>query len=106
MQGDTERRRTPRYPFGGVAEVTASGSGQYLIALTRELGRFGCFVSTNTPFPAGEKVTLKISHEGREFTVSGEVVYALASNGMGIAFGAIAPSQQAVLEDWVAAAVA
>ena len=97
------RRRTPRYPFGGVAEVTAAGSGRHLIALTGELGRFGCFVKTITPFPSGEEVSLKITHDGREFAASGEVVYALPTEGMGIAFGAIqASAYEAVLESWLA----
>ena len=97
-----DRRRTPRYPFGGVAEVTAPRSGKYLIALTRELGRFGCFVRTMTPIPAGEEVSLTITHHDREFTVSGEVAYVLPTEGMGIAFGAIPLSDQAVLEKWLA----
>src|ERR1022692_2435666 len=96
-------RRTPRYPFGGVAEVTAPTSGKYLIALTRELGRFGCFVKTTTPFPSGEEVSLRITHDGREVAVSGEVVYDLPTEGMGIAFSAIPASvYEAVLEDWLA----
>ena len=99
---ELERRRTPRHPFGGVAEVTALGSGKYFVALTKELGRFGCFVKTTTPCPAGESVTLRITHGGREFVVSGKVVY-VANEGMGIAFGPIPVGDQAVLEDWLAA---
>jgi hypothetical protein len=96
-------RRTPRYPFGGVAEVTSPASGRHLVALTRELGRLGCFVKTTTPFPSGEEVRLTITHDGREFAVSGQVVYALPTEGMGIAFSAIpAGDCKAVLEDWLA----
>ena len=102
MSVDTERRRTPRYPFGAVAEVTASKSGKYLIALTGQLGRLGCFVKTATSFPAGEKVVLTTTHDAREFTVSGEVVYARPAEGMGIAFDAIAIDGQTVLEGWLA----
>ena len=83
--------------------MTAPASGQRLIALTRELGRLGCFVKTTTPFPSGEEVSLTITHDGREFAVSGQVVYALPTEGMGIAFGAIPASDcKAVLEDWLA----
>lgn len=97
-----ERRRTPRYPFGGVAEVILLRSGKYLVALTRELSRFGCFVSTRDPFLAGEDVVLTITHHNREFAVSGEVAYARPAEGMGIAFGAIQAKDQAVLEYWLA----
>ena len=33
-----------RYAFGGVAEVTAAKLGKYLIAVTGEISRLGCFV--------------------------------------------------------------
>ena len=97
-----ERRRETRRPFGGVAEVTAPASGKHLIALTRDLGRFGCFVKTTTPFPSGEKVSLRITYDGREFSVLGQVAYVLTTQGMGIAFDAIPASDQAVLEAWLA----
>jgi Tfp pilus assembly protein PilZ len=102
MSVQVDRRRAPRYPFGAVAEVTALKSGKYLIALTRELGRLGCFVKTMTPFPEGEEVILTITHHNRGFAVSGEVAYALPAEGMGIAFGSIPASDQSVLEDWLA----
>jgi hypothetical protein len=97
-----ERRRAPRYAFGGVAEVTALRSGQHLVAVTGELARLGCFVKTTTPFPVGEAVNVRITYDDREFMVSGAVVYVLSSEGMGIAFGAITDSDAAVLEDWLA----
>jgi PilZ domain-containing protein len=98
-----QRRRTPRYAFvGGVAELTAPPSDQYLVASTGELGRFGCFVRTTNPFPAGAKVSLKITYDGKEFVAAGEVVYVLPDKGMGIVFRAIPPSDQSVLEDWLA----
>jgi hypothetical protein len=98
-----ERRRTPRHAFvGGVAELTATPSGQYLLASTWELGRFGCFVKTKAPFPAGATVSLRITYDLRKFVAVGEVVYILPDKGMGIAFGAIPPGNEAVLEDWLA----
>lgn len=81
--------------------MVAFRSGKYLIALTRELGRLGCFVITSDPFPAGEEVILTITHHNRQFAVSGEVAYALPTEGMGIAFGAIPVIDQTVLEDWL-----
>lgn len=102
MPTQAERRRTHRYPFGGVAEVTAPRTGESLTAPTREISRFGCFVKTTTPFPSGETVNLRITESGREFAVSGEVAYVLPTQGMGIAFGAIPVGDQAVLKDWLA----
>ena len=37
MPNQLERRRARRYLFGGVAEVTASRSGESLTASTREI---------------------------------------------------------------------
>lgn len=97
-----QRRRTPRYPFvGGVAELTDT-SGQYLVAGTAQLSRFGCFVRTKTPFPAGAPISLRITYERREFAADGEVVYALPDKGMGLAFRAIPSGNEKVLEDWLA----
>ena len=82
--------------------MTAPASGKRLVALTRELGRLGCFVKTTTPFPSGEEVSLTITHDGREFAASGLVAYALPTEGMGISFGAIPSSDHTtVLEDWL-----
>jgi Tfp pilus assembly protein PilZ len=97
-----ERRRAPRYAFGGVAEVTAPGSRKHLVAVTGELSRLGCFVKTTTPFPIGETVNVRINYDSREIAVPGEVAYVLPTKGMGIAFGAVAATDQAVLEDWLA----
>ena len=96
-----QRRRTPRYPFvGAVAELTHS-AGQYLVAGTAQLSRFGCFVKTKTQFPEGAAVSLRITYDGREFAAASEVVYALPNNGMGIAFRTIPSGQEEVLENWL-----
>jgi hypothetical protein len=85
-----------------VAEVTVAKSGKYLVAVTGEISRLGCFVKTATPFPSGETVGLKITHEGITFAVTGIVVYTLSGKGIGIAFGAIPIDDQRILEDWLA----
>jgi hypothetical protein len=102
MPNQLERRRARRYLFGGVAEVTASRSGESLTASTREISRYGCFVETKTALHSGETVSLRIVYDGREFVVPGEVAYVLP-HGMGVAFGAIPAGDQAVLENWLAA---
>jgi PilZ domain len=96
-----QRRRTPRYPFvGGVAELTDT-SGKYLVAGTAQLSRFGCFVRTRTPFPAGVPISLRITYDGREFSAASEVVYALPDKGMGLAFKTIPSGHEEVLENWL-----
>lgn len=97
-----ERRRTPRHAFGGVAEVTATKSGKYLVAITAEISQLGCFVKTMTPFTSGEPIDITITYSGRAFTAPGIVIYGLPAKGMGINFGAISNNDQRVLEDWLA----
>jgi hypothetical protein len=59
-----------------VTELTFAPSGQYLVARTSQLGRFGCFVKTN-PFSSGSTVSLRITYDLRQFVAAGEVVYVL-----------------------------
>jgi hypothetical protein len=96
----SEHRRTARYAFGGAAEVTDIQSGNCVVSVTSQLGLFGCFVKTMSPFPKATAVSLKITNNGRTFAAQGKVAYTLPT-GMGIAFDAISPNDQAVLEDWL-----
>jgi hypothetical protein len=98
-----ERRRAPRYPFGGVAEVTVPESDRYLVAVTGEISRLGCFVKTTTPFAQkGEAVNLKITFNGEVFAATGSVVYVSPTQGIGIAFCTIQADNQTVLDHWLA----
>jgi hypothetical protein len=97
-----ERRRTPRSPFRCTIEVTDIVTGARLAAVTGDLGLYGCFVETTTPFRRGITVALKITHDGRTFDATGEATYAISDRGMGIAFGALTPADYAVLAGWLA----
>jgi hypothetical protein len=101
-QQTLQRRRTPRYHFvGGVAELTDTSSGQYLVAGTAQLSRFGCFVRTKASFAAGVPIGLRIIYDGIEFAAASEVVYALPDKGMGLAFRSISSGHEEVLENWL-----
>ncbi len=82
--------------------MTAARSGKYLVAITAEISRLGCFVKTMTPFTSGEAVTVKITYNGQALSAAGKVVYVLPAKGMGINFSAIAADDQLVLDDWIA----
>ena len=73
-----------------------------MAAHTEDLSMFGCFVETIAPFPAGTKVSLRISHAGANFTGQGTVAYSRPNAGMGIAFTSIEPSSLPVLDLWLA----
>jgi PilZ domain len=81
--------------------VTSPKSGKYVVAVTSEISLLGCFIKTATPFPPGETVNLRITYDGKVFSVQGAVVYVLPTNGMGINFSAVPPSDQAILERWL-----
>jgi hypothetical protein len=99
--GAAERRRAPRRPFGGVAEISSGFSDDHIVGLATELGRFGCFVRTQKSLPVGTKVRLKITHHGNECHTPGEVVHLLTPKGMGIKFEPAAPRDEAPLEEWL-----
>src|SRR5437879_11804572 len=94
-------RRAPRYYFGGGGEVTGSESGQMIVALVRELSRYGCFVRTDKSLPRGSKVTLKITDSGSHFSAVGRVAHQ-ENDGVGIEFTEIGPIDRAGLEDCLA----
>jgi hypothetical protein len=64
------------------------------------LSLFGCYVHTTDPFPVGTKVSLRITHGGTSLAALGKVVQ--PNSGMGVAFTAIEPPSQAILEKWLA----
>lgn len=96
-----ERRRAPRYVFGGVAEVSAGRSDSYIIGATAELSRLGCFVRTDASMPIGAKISLKITYDESELRADGEVVYIVQGKGVGIKFAEVAAKDAALLEAWL-----
>lgn len=98
----SEHRRAPRHLLGGAVEVTDLESEKQIATSARNLSLLGCFVATATPFIAGTKVRLRIIHRGATFATLGRVVYASASEGMGIAFGEVEAEDRAILDTWLA----
>jgi PilZ domain len=80
-------------------EITDSQSGIRIKERTKDLSLYGCRVSTAMPFPAGTKVMLKMVYEGKEIAAFGQVMYGRPDIGMGIAFTAVAPKDQKLLEN-------
>lgn len=98
-----ESHRAARFPFSANIEVIDVQSERFLNARTRDLSIFGCYVSTATPFPAGKKVSLRITHAGTILTALGKVVSSNPNSGMGVFFTKIEPNGQAILEKWLSA---
>jgi len=77
-------------------------SDRLLSARTTNLGLFGCYVHTTGPFPAGTKVSLRITHGGTSVAALGRVAHCNQNSGMGVAFTTIEPLSKAILEKWLA----
>jgi hypothetical protein len=95
------RRRAFRLYFGGAAEIADTNSKRRLLALTTDLSAFGCFVKTETPWPTGTEIAVKITHKGQAFVGLGTVAHARPELGMGIAFSAVTREDQEILDRWL-----
>src|SRR6266852_2986910 len=101
-----ERRRATRHHFVSAVEVINVESRKQLISLTRDLSLCGCFVTVKAPSLKGTRVSLKISNSKANFSAVGNVTHNLSDEGMGIEFVQVDAKDQAVLEEWLAAASA
>ena len=94
-------RRARRYYSGGAVELTELESGRILVALVRTLSLYGCFVKTDKTFRAGAKVLLKITDSRFHVSAMGRIVNQI-SEGVGIEFTEIGPTDRARLEECLA----
>jgi hypothetical protein len=100
---DTQRHhRGARYPFVAAVEVTEAVSEKQVMVRTRDLSVGGCFAETSKPFPQGTAVGLIIRHGTAKISCRGRIAYTRADEGMGIAFSGIEPSDQTLLDQWLA----
>jgi len=100
-----ENRRTPRYYFDGMAEVTDLESGQTIAAPVLALSLCGCFVKTDRPFLIGGKVMVRIEHSGSNFSAIGRVVdwvMGEPDGGLGVEFTEINQLDRVQLESYLA----
>ncbi len=61
----------------------------------------GCGVTASKPLPAGTKLRVKITSNGRTFAALGKVAYANADGDIGVVFSRIEPNDQTILEKWI-----
>jgi len=80
---ESERRRSPRYPFFAAAELTESTSGARLEAATSDLGSNGCYLDTINPLPQGTIISIQITYQGQVFAAGGVVAHFASQHGNG-----------------------
>ena len=96
-----DRRSHPRYAFTAAAEVIDLKSHTRMNTRISDLGLEGAYVDTNSPFPLGTVVKIRITNASRTFETKATVVYSLANMGMGLSFAAPGPEQLWVLQKWL-----
>jgi hypothetical protein len=80
---DSERRRSPRYPFIAEAEVIEIASDTKFKATTSDLSFGGCFLDMLNPSPEGTEIQVRISQASTTFTAAVEWYLSFPTWGWG-----------------------
>jgi hypothetical protein len=97
-----DSRGAPRFSFIADIEVTELRSAIQISERTNVLSLAGCGVDTETLFPKGTQVRIRITHGGVTFEAFGRVAYAQPVLGMGIVFTRVEPESHGILLGWLA----
>ncbi len=95
------RRAVRRLSLIAEAELLQVASGAKMVARISEIGARGCYVDTLNPFAVSEAIKVKIRHQDAVLELPAKVIYTHAGFGMGVLFGEIPDTQQAVLDAWL-----
>jgi PilZ domain-containing protein len=96
-----ENRRSPRFPFIAVAEITDTNSGEQLDSRIAELSLNGCYVDMLNTLPVGSEIVIKIFAESECFEATAKVIYAQLNLGMGLVFQGVSLKNGALLRQWL-----
>jgi len=102
---EQDRRRNPRYPFVGTIEMREGTSEDKRTARVKELSLNGCYVDTQSPYPLGASLAIKLFTETEFFEAQASVIYSQADQGMGLMFRETKPYYLMVLRKWRLAAM-
>jgi hypothetical protein len=98
---DQKTRRSPRFPFIAVAEITHRESGGQLSSQVATLSLHGCYVETLNTLPIGREVSIKVFAESECFAATAKVVYELPNSAMGLAFEEVSLKNGELLRKWL-----
>ena len=101
MKANTSRAK--RRMFAAKIDLRDIASGCEVIGNTCDLSYSGCRL-TQTRFPLGSKVRVRIIYRGVVFAAFGRVVRVSANGETGITFTKIEPKDRATLDNWLAQA--
>jgi len=74
-------------------------------ARVKELSLNGCYVDTQSPYPLGVFLAIKLFTETEFFEAQASVIYSQADQGMGLMFRETKPYYLMVLRKWLLAAM-
>lgn len=106
---DLDRRRHPRAPFL-ILEIKGKHSNKVFLAQTENVSQGGLFFSSRQPLKIGDRfpVEFVLPDNKTMFRCTSEVVWkkrydtaGIASEGIGIRFVDLEPSQKKILGDWI-----
>ncbi|HEX8882330.1 MAG TPA: PilZ domain-containing protein [Candidatus Acidoferrum sp.] len=102
---EQERRRTPRYPFKASIEMREGASQDKRTAQVTGLSLNGCYVSTESPYPEGSMLAVKVFTETDFYEGQVIVIYKQEKLGMGLMFTETRPYYLMVLRKWLLSAM-
>ena len=100
-----DRRRTPRYPFIASIEMREGKSEDKRTARVTGLSLNGCYVNTESPYPEGTSLSVKVFTETEFFEGQASVIYIQENQGMGLMFTETKPYYLMVLRKWLLSAM-
>ena len=97
-----ERRSALRFAFVAEAEVAPENAPKATIsARVTQIGLYGCYLETPSPFAAQTPVIVKIFVPGAYFESKATVIHVQAAAGMGLSFREMKPNFRIILRAWV-----
>lgn len=100
-----DRRRSPRYPFTASIEMREGKSEDKRTARVSGLSLNGCYVNTESPYPQGTSLTVKLFTATDFYEGQATVIYAQENQGMGLMFTETKPYYLMVLRKWLLSAM-
>ena len=97
--GIGSRRRTPRFPIEGLAQLLReNGNTTRLEAPLRNIGEMGCLVTTRSVLMPGTKLKLVLNVANYDLALRGNVRHGTVESGMGIEFHEIRKGDRSILQ--------
>lgn len=97
--GIGSRRRTPRFPIEGLAQLLReNGNTTRLEAPLRNIGETGCLVTTRSVLMPGTKLKLVLNVASYDLALRGNVRHGTVESGMGIEFHEIRKGDRSILQ--------